>query len=287
MHLSNSQLNDYARCGKAFQLRRIQHAPATYSWWLLGGIAVHEALQAWNEAWHQGEIITDIRGLYTPIFDRLYADAVEKYGDPDEWRSGGRKTEPQTHDWWRENGVPQVAGWANFAVENGYRPAVFDGVPAAELAVAAHYGSLEDDRIEVKGFIDLVAQTPEGGLVMIDFKTGSRAVTTAQQMGLYACSMDLIGLPRPAVGAYWMTRKDSFGTFFDLSKYTIEYFSETFRQLRLGIDQGIFIASLADHCRICDVADACFANNGSRSSEFDPSDPRYVRNVLTQKEGVL
>ena len=286
MHLSNSQLNDYARCGKAFELRRIQKAPATYSWWLLGGIAVHEALQAWNEAWHQGEIISDIRSLYTGIFDRLYADAVQTHGDPDAWRSGGRKTDPQTHDWWRENGVPQVAGWANFAVEHDYKPAVFDGVPAIEFSVAALYG--EHSPVEVKGFIDLVAQTPDGGLVMIDFKTGSRAVTTAQQMGLYACSMELLGLPRPAVGSYWMTRKDSFGSFFDLNKYTYKYFDETFRQLRLGIQEGIFIASLGDHCRICDVADACFANNGKDSHKFDPSDPRYPDgNNLTTLEGVL
>lgn len=47
-HLSNSQLGDYTRCAKSFELKRIQHAPQVPSVWLMGGKAVHVAIETIN-----------------------------------------------------------------------------------------------------------------------------------------------------------------------------------------------------------------------------------------------
>lgn len=47
-HASYSQLTAYARCGKQYQLQRIQNAPEQPSVWLPAGKAVHAAIEAIN-----------------------------------------------------------------------------------------------------------------------------------------------------------------------------------------------------------------------------------------------
>lgn len=52
-HLSNSQLGDYTRCAKSYYLKRIQRTPQVPSVWLLGGKAVHMAIEAINRHVHE------------------------------------------------------------------------------------------------------------------------------------------------------------------------------------------------------------------------------------------
>ena len=47
-HASNSQFGDYTRCGKSYQLKRIQRVPPVPSVWLVGGKAVHLAIESIN-----------------------------------------------------------------------------------------------------------------------------------------------------------------------------------------------------------------------------------------------
>ena len=281
-HFSNSQLTEYARCGKAYQLRRKQQAPSTYSWWLLGGSAVHSAIEEYNLSLAGfADNISDFRMFWSKTFARAYAEAIVDYPDVDEWRTAGRANSLQTYDWWHENGLDMVMSWVRFVEENRWTPAVFNGEPAVEFDVTCKFGWGEN-QYQIKGFVDLVAEQPDGTLVMVDFKTGSRAVSTFQQMGLYVCAMQRLGLPRPTLAGYFMNRKGTFGSFASLAQYTPEYFDDLFDSLGQGIEAGVFLPSLGDHCRICDVADACFANGGSRSALYDPHDPRFVdRNMAT------
>jgi hypothetical protein len=54
-HLSNSQFGDYTRCGKSYQLKRIQHAPQIPSVWLVGGKAVHMAIESINRHLYEAQ----------------------------------------------------------------------------------------------------------------------------------------------------------------------------------------------------------------------------------------
>ena len=47
-HVSYSQLTAWTRCGKAFQLQRIQGAPELPTVWLPAGTAVHAAFETLN-----------------------------------------------------------------------------------------------------------------------------------------------------------------------------------------------------------------------------------------------
>ena len=55
-HLSHSQLGDYTRCAKSFQLKRIQHAPQLPAVWLVGGKAVHLAIERVNQHLYERQV---------------------------------------------------------------------------------------------------------------------------------------------------------------------------------------------------------------------------------------
>jgi hypothetical protein len=44
-HKSFSQFSTWVRCGKAYELERIQQAPTEPAWWFVGGTAFHTAVE--------------------------------------------------------------------------------------------------------------------------------------------------------------------------------------------------------------------------------------------------
>lgn len=52
-HLSNSQFGDYTRCQKSYFLKRLAHVPQVPAVWLVGGSAVHAAIETINRHVHQ------------------------------------------------------------------------------------------------------------------------------------------------------------------------------------------------------------------------------------------
>lgn len=276
-HFSFSQLSEYSRCSKAYQLRRKQAAPTKPAAWLVGGSAVHAAIEAANYNILEGKPV-ELDATWKEAWDTTLQEFLAKHPDPSEYRTAGRKTKetPNGHDldWWQENGPAHVQAWLDFAQQHNWKPASFDGVPAIEFDIASVYG-WGDDTFLIKGFVDAVMQQPDGTFVLVDYKTGARPVSTTQQLGLYACSMERLGMPRPKYGAYFMTRTASFGTFHNLDQYTVNYFDDLFSRLAEGVNQQIFLPYVGDHCRICDVSEACFAYGGTSSRLYDPDHPEY------------
>ena len=52
-HLSYSQLTAWTRCGKQYQLQRLQGAPEEPTVWLPAGTAVHSAFEALNHIYYE------------------------------------------------------------------------------------------------------------------------------------------------------------------------------------------------------------------------------------------
>lgn len=46
-HRSFSQFTSWLKCGKAYQLERVLEAPAMPAWYLVGGSAVHSAIETY------------------------------------------------------------------------------------------------------------------------------------------------------------------------------------------------------------------------------------------------
>ena len=272
-HASNSQLSEYARCGKAYELRRRWHVPTTPAAWLVGGSAVHAAIEWVNHHLLKEEpplTPEQIRDLYAEEYRLTLAAEQQRHPDakPEEYRAAARGV--QNLDWWKDNGAEHVQRWYDFAVENEWKPAVHEGTALIEFDTAAMYG-WGDEQVLVKGYADAVIEQPDGTLVLVDFKTGSRPVSTFQQLGLYACSMERLGMPRPKMGGYFMTKGGTLGATTPLAQYTGAYFDDLFDTFARGVKGDIFIPSLGDHCKICDVSHGCYAYGGRHADQYDPA----------------
>jgi len=46
-HRSHSQLGQWLRCGKQYELERLAGVRPRPAWWLLGGTAVHSVIEKW------------------------------------------------------------------------------------------------------------------------------------------------------------------------------------------------------------------------------------------------
>lgn len=49
-HISYSQYNDWLRCGKAYELKRILGLPEAPAWWSIGGKGFHTATEKYDLA---------------------------------------------------------------------------------------------------------------------------------------------------------------------------------------------------------------------------------------------
>ena len=274
-HVSFSQYSTFSRCGKQYQLERIQGVPRTPSLALLFGSAVHEAFERVLKS--EGEPIAgSVQEMWGEIVQSHTDRMVAEFNTPIEgFKISGRKTEAkpnrEDYDWWMIEGLQQVnaflewlgtSGWGIYAVE--------DQVPMVEFNATGILGG-----VEVKAFIDSLMVNPDGELVVVDFKTGSRTPQELQ-LGVYSALLQQrMGL-HVDKGAYYMTRKAEMSEQFDLRRYTPEFFGTVFGQFAAAKELGLFIPSIGDHCKwACDVSHACAAVGGVDAYKFDPLHPSY------------
>ena len=195
--------------------------------------------------------------------------------DPATWRTAGRPTKSLPNgadiDFWLGSGTEQLQKYSDWLHSTDWVFLDIDGEPMVEFPVEAKFAG-----ITVKGFIDGVMAKPDGQVVVIDYKTGSRSPESALQMGLYAASLERMGLPRPSLGAYWMTRKGEMTTPESLDQFTVHMWDEMFSQFKKAVDSDIFIPNVSGHCRSCGVKNACYAAGGVDAYIFDPMHPAYT-----------
>lgn len=176
---------------------------------------------------------------------------------PDNWKAGGRKTKanPNKEDdrWWQENGPVMVDRW--IAWRNGDHPLKLweptPGVPAIELALNPIWNDTP-----VQMHLDRVMVNPDGELIVIDLKTGSRNPTSDLQLAFYAAGMDTIFGIRPKWGAYWMGRSGGIKELVDLDEYTTESIIELVTKFDRARKADLFLPNL-NHCIMCNVKDSC------------------------------
>jgi hypothetical protein len=219
--------------------------------------------------------VSDLGEIWRKEFDDLVArTAARTQTDPNMWRTAGRPTKANPNgfglDWWMESGVEQLEKYAAWLEATDWVFMEVDGEPVVEFSVEVEFGG-----IPVKGFIDAVMVTPAGEVVLIDYKTGARTPESHIQLGLYAASLERMGLPRPSVGAYYMTRKGEMSDPEPLGQFTQQLWDSLFSQFKKAVDSDIFIPNVSGHCRTCGVANACYAAGGTDAYIYDPMHPAY------------
>lgn len=271
-HVSHSQLTSYLRCSKAYYLSRVAKVPRLPSVWLVAGKALHTAIEQANRADDLSSF--DAIATWRQAFAEAIADEITASGVPaDEWRVGGRATKDKPHkeniEWWEIDGANQLASYVQWLRNSKYTIATVGGTLAVESETHATFGG-----IEVWGYCDAVYNTPQGELLIVDYKSGSK-VPQPHQLALYAAAFKRNFDVDIHFGSFWMTRKGELTDPIDLSAYTPEYFDRQFSQLATALEAEIFIANPGDACYVCDVKSSCFAAKGSDAWKYDPDHPQF------------
>lgn len=273
-HVSHSQLTSWLRCGKAYELSRLKHAPRVPAVWTASGVALHEVIDLINKASISGDSL-DVKATWTQVYGDTLERVESETGVPREhWKRAGRvsKDKPNKEDavWWGIDGYRQLLAYQAWLHTSGYRPYVHDGVVLSEFETSTAFGN-----VQVKGFLDAVMQAPDGTLIVMDAKSGTRVPSSVTQLGLYATALRMtLGLDITQ-GAFMMTRKGELTDWYDLSKYTEQFFTPLFTGLKKAIDMEVFLPNPGDACFTCDVATSCYANGGVDAWRFDNLHPSY------------
>lgn len=259
-YVSHSALSTWLQCGWSFYLSRVQRVPEAPAWWFAGGSAVHEATEEYDYTIDPSTF--DPTESFNKNFIRNFQEADN--GMP--WRSGGRasKLYPNKEDaaWWTQNGPKMVEGWINFRKNSGYTiwNTPEEGIPAIELEMNAQVGG-----VQVKAILDRLMVSPNGELVIVDIKSGSKEPASLTQMGIYAIMVDKMFGVRPSLGAYFMARTGELTEPRNLDHYTEARLASWVKGFELAVTNNIFIPQAGFMCGTCSVKDACYAVKGKDS----------------------
>ena len=278
-HLSYSTLDQWFRCPKSVELKKIRRAPGTPAWWFAGGSAVHEATEEYDR-WTLLDPVERGRFMLRDVWEKAWDEQIrqldERSPDRSTWRHAGSKEKPETYDRWKNTvGPEQVASYIKWRLATGWVVWHTDqGEPGIELDLG--WGKSEQSLLPVKGYVDRIFVDPlTSGLTIVDIKTGSRQPEGPLQFGVYNAGLTLNHQVSAAFGYAFMTRKGELAKAFSLSKYTPTYVGRLFSHLAVAVQGEVFPAHVGQACRMCDVSAACYANDGEFSSLYDPDDPEF------------
>jgi len=193
-HLSNSQLTSFADCGEKYRLSYIEGAPKRAQGPLIGGIAVHRAVE---HGLREGLMLEpsskdEIEAVYLETLDAMVAEA----GGPDSVRWVGRKTKamPAGEDiefWHGSAPLAMLARAHDLAVEDAENGVVLWGTadnPTAgvELKIDIPFSELRT----ITARIDALVVDANGQPMVRDYATGKPGGKTELQGALYALALE-------------------------------------------------------------------------------------------------
>jgi hypothetical protein len=258
-------MNNYIRCGKAYELGKlgVTEAPA---WWLLGGSAVHKATE-WLD---KGEWDDAPEMAFYTAFNNEIFDAVDREPDQELWRKAGYGARAQGYDHWMKQGPLYVKQWAD-------RVQTWQWI---ELDVSTTLPS----GIKVKAYIDRVSRI--GNLFeIVDLKTGSTRPDSDQQLGIYSVLLRSYisrsvarNMFEPiTIQAYnYMFKDDEFYDM-DVSNWNIHTLDALATEWYNGLESGVFLPNRGKQCASCGLSAACYLNSGDTPTtrRFDKLNPNY------------
>jgi len=274
-HVSHSQLGQWLRCGKAYELNRIMQAPRVPAVWTASGVALHEVIDMINRASITGDRV-DIRTEWNRVYGEILHKVEWETNVPrEQWKRAGRQTKdkPNKEDsiWWGIEGLRQLLAYEHWLNTSGYKIVEIDGQILSEFETTTTFGD-----VTVKGFLDAVIVDPNENLLVMDAKSGTRVPTSQIQLALYAQSLRLnLGI-EVKQGVFFMTRQGELTDTYDLTRYTEQYFTTVFSGLNKGVQDRIFLPNPGDACFTCDVRDACYTVGGIDAWKYDSLSPNFV-----------
>lgn len=282
-HLSYSTLDQWFSCPKKVQLAKIQKAPQLPAWWFAGGSAVHAATEEYDH-WTLLDPVDrpkfSIKESFSEHFMGEVKEIEEKEPDRTKWRHAGPKTAPETYDAWMKLGPLLVGNYIKWRRSTDY----VVWTAGADLVRSEVVGIEIDlsftppgcDR-EVKAYADRIFWSASLEQThIIDLKTGTRGPTTPLQFGVYRAGLEALHGVVAVTGMAFMNREGKPGKAFTLAKYTPDYVGKLFGHLSRAVDAQVFPAHQGSSCRMCDVQESCYAQDGPLAELYDPDHPTYA-----------
>lgn len=258
-YLSYSSLSSWLDCGERFRLERVLNAPQSDAWWFIAGDAIHKATEDCDI-----DEVTDEDTAHE-YFLSVWNSNLAKLDRTKPIKAGGRATKefPNKEDeaFWTAKGGSMVWNWVNWREKKFAEGWQFlpmpDGRPAIEVAVQVEFPD-----VLVKGYVDRILVSPEGEVVVLDLKSGSRQPASSLQLGVYALGVARNFGIQPSLGTYWMARSGEHTQPVSLLHYTYETVGRWFTNAKNGIEAGAFVPKVGPFCGSCAVAPYCKAVGG-------------------------
>lgn len=270
-HFSYSSLSSYMQCGQRYYLEKIARVPEVPSWWFVGGRAVHEVTEVYDVDRKNFEK-SGLVQLWTEVFTREVEAQSARFPDLTVWRTAGKKkTRPDGEDYlaWMDIGPQFVQNYIDWQAGTDWKlwdGAVVDFDPETgecETALAVELPlEIEVGGWMMRGSVDRVYEVPNGELVVVDLKTGSRMPDNDLQLGTYRVGMEVQYGQRPKYGMYFMNRLNKSSQLYDLSNYTVDSIGQMGVQFKRGIKNKVFLPHKTALCPYCPVNNGCAAFGG-------------------------
>lgn len=255
--VSHSQISQYLRCSKQFELERIARYPAPPTWYFIGGRAVHKATELLDaipmEDWTADRMEYLWAGCYQEEIDQAY----QQWPNDREWLKAGRVSrnnkDGQGYRFWWFRGRDALFAYANWRLTNKETYLLRE----VEYEFEVYVGP-----ILVKGYIDRIFEH-EGKLEVVDIKTGSKRPVNSLQLGMYRAAWNT---SRPAEhrvqrGGWFMTKD---GELYpqDLSNYTDDLLARMLDRYLAGVEADVYLPNVGDACFSCPMKPACAIVSG-------------------------
>lgn len=251
-HRSVSQYNTFARCAYRYRLERIDKVWQRPASWLSQGVAVHAAMEAWERN-NRKMSLEELGEVYAEEFTKNIEEQAETTPNFEYWFGSGPYDGPTDIERRFGLGIEQIeklTGWARSHPDEKVWIAP-DGRPGIELEFEEEMGG-----VKVKGFIDLVLETPQG-LVVRDYKTGAKPGDVFQ-LTVYAEALRMKYGVDVYAGDFMMgkTGKPTKQHRFSLDDRDAVH--EGFAWLEEQIDAGSYEPNPSrSNCQMCAVRTAC------------------------------
>ncbi|UBI10024.1 PD-(D/E)XK nuclease family protein [Corynebacterium coyleae] len=249
---SVSQYNTFARCAYRYRLERIDRAWQRPASWLSQGVAVHAAMEAWEKSGREMSLEALI-----DVHDTEFIKSVEEQAKTtpnfDYWFGSGPYDGPTDIERRFGLGREQIEKLTRWATEHPDEKVWItpDGEPAVEVEFFEEMGG-----VKVKGFIDLVLETPEG-LVVRDYKTGAKP-GDAFQLTVYAEALRLKYGVDVVAGDFMMGKTGKPTIAHRITDEDRKAVHEGFEWLEKKIQAGEYEPSPSkSNCTMCAVRTAC------------------------------
>lgn len=241
-------------CGYRYYLERVEKVWRKPAAWFPQGSAVHKVIEEYEKS---GRLLN--RDDTVRIFSESYSEEVGKYTSAtpnlDWWTWSGPYNGEKDLERRYRIGLDQSFGYIDFAESHPTEtPWVTpDGTPAIELGF-----EIALDGVPVRGFIDIVYETPGGSLRPRDAKTGKKVPDDPMQLATYAVAIEATYGRRPWQGDYYMAASRTATVPIDLREYPTDRVTDAYGRL-----DALILAEEFDpqpeksKCRFCSVSASC------------------------------